>query len=116
MGLLDGPLGAIFGAAFGALFRDGMLHKVRETAAPAGIFAVATTDYAVKVSTDAVGAGDRAASGLPLDAIRLTILNQGLPVSIDLDDGVSVGGVAYRIIRVETDPAGAGVVAAAVPA
>lgn len=115
MSLLDGPLARVFGIAFGALFRAATLHKTRETDSGRGGFSPASTDYPVKVSADALGAADRAASGLPLNAVRFTILTGGLLVTPDLDDELTLDGTIYRLIKVDTDPAGASVTAAAVP-
>lgn len=115
MSLLDGPLAQLFGTVFGALFRPATLHKTRETDGGHGGFATAAADYPVKVSADALGAADRAASGLPLSAVRFTILIGGLAVTPDLDDELTLGGTTYRLIKVDTDPAGASVSAAAVP-
>lgn len=115
MSLLEGPLAAVFGTAFGALFRSATLHKTRETDTGQGSFATASSDHAVKVSADALGAAERAASGLPLDAVRFTILLGGLAVAPDLDDELTLGGTTYRLIKVDTDPAGASASAAAVP-
>ncbi len=116
MSLLDGPLAAVFGAALGALFRDATLHKMVEADTGSGRFAATPTDYPCKVSLEAIGAADRAASGLPLSAVRVTILRGGLPVVPDLDDGLTVGGVGYRILKVDADPAQASVTATVVPA
>ena len=115
MSLLDGPLARVFGIAFGAVFRAATLRKTRETDGGHGGFATAFTDYPVKVSADALGAADRAASGLPLSAVRFTILVGGLAVIPDLDDEITLDGTSYRLIKVDTDPAGASVSAAAVP-
>lgn len=115
MSLLDGPLAAVFGTAFGALFRAATLHKTRATDTGQGSFAIAATDYPVKVCVDALGAADRAASGLPLDAVRFTILIGSLPVTPDLDDELTLDRATYRLIKVDTDPARASISAAAVP-
>lgn len=115
MTLLEGPLAAVFGAALGALFRPATLHKTRETDDGQGGFTTASTDHPVRVSADALGAAERAASGLPLEAVRFTILLGGLPVVPDLDDELTLGGTTYRLVRVDTDPAGASASAAAVP-
>ena len=116
MGLLDGGLAAVFGAAFGAVMADAVLRKVRQTETGTGGSAVTVTDYPAKASLDAIGAGERAASGIPASAIRITVLRAGLPVGIDLDDEVMVGGATYRTIRVDGDPAGATFVLMVVPA
>ena len=115
MALLDGALGTALGAALAPLMRDAVLHKTIESAATGGRFGVATTDYPVKASRDLVSAADRAASGLPSDAVRLIVLLRGLSVTIDLDDGLTIGSASYRVIRVESDPAGAAAVATGVP-
>lgn len=116
MGLLDGGLAAVFGVAFGAAFGSGTLHKTVNVETGLGGFSTSTTDYPVKVMLEALGAADRAATGVPTTAIRLTVLRSGLPVPVDLDDGLTVGGTAYRAIKVDTDPIGASFVIAAVPA
>ena len=116
MGLLDGALASVFGAALGAVFGSGTLHKTVEADTGGGRFTPATTDYPVKLSLAALAAGDRAASGLPLTAVRLTVLRAGLPVTVDLDDGLTVGAGTFRVVKVDTDPVGAAYVLAAVPA
>lgn len=116
MPLLDSALGAVFGAALAPLMRDAVLHKVAEAGAPGGRFTATTTDYPVKASRDSVSATDRAASGLPADAVRLVVLLAGLPVTVELDDGLTLGGASYRVIGVEGDPAGAAAIATGVPA
>ena len=116
MPLLDGDLAAVFGAAFGAVFADATIHKVQQTDNGTGGFAVTVTDCPAKLSLDAVGAEERAASGLPTSAIRLTVLRAGLPVMVDLDDELTLGGATYRAIKVDTDPAGVAFSVLAVPA
>ncbi len=116
MGLLDGALATVFGAALAAVFRNGTLHKTSETDTGTGAFTPSVADYPVRLCLDALAASDRAASGLPLTAVRLTVLRAGLPVTIDLDDGLSVGAANYRVVKIDTDPAGASYSLAAVPA
>lgn len=116
MGLLDGALAAVLGAALGAVFRNGSLLKMQETDTGTGRFTAAATSYPVKLSLEALTASDRAASGLPLAAVRLTVLRAGLPVTVDLDDGLAVDGATYRVVKVETDAAQAAYALAAVPA
>ncbi len=106
MSLSDG-LSAVFGAAFGAVLADGTVHKMQQTDTGTGGFAVTATDYPAKLGLDAVGADERVASGIPASAIRLTVLRAGLPVAVDLDDTVTVAGVTYRAIKVDTDPVAA---------
>jgi hypothetical protein len=87
-----------------------------ETATGTGGFTVTAKDYPVKLSLDSASSTERAASGLPNDAVRLLILRAGLPASVDVDDQVTVTGTTYRVIKVETDVAAASFVVTAVPA
>ena len=43
------------------------------------------------------------------------MLRAGLPVAVDLDDEMTLGGVTYRAIKIDTDPAGAAFAVTAVP-
>lgn len=115
MALLDGDLAAVFGAAFGAVFADGMLHKITRTDTGTGGFSIAQTDYPVKLSPATIGAAERVTSGIPANATKASVLRAGLPVSIDLDDGLFFGGSTYRVIGVGSDPAGAVAVLTLVP-
>ncbi len=116
MSLLDGGLAAVFGAAFGAVLADGTLHKMQQVGSGTGGFAVTATDYPAKLCLDSVEANERAASGIPNSAVKLTVLRAGLPVTVDLDDELTLGGATYRAIKVDTDPAGAAFAVVAVPA
>ena len=46
---------------------------------------------------------------------KISVLQAGLAVTLDLDDQVTVAGASYRVIKVDTDPAGAAWTAVAVP-
>lgn len=116
MPLLDGDLQTIFGAAFAAFYLDAVLHKVATADAGTGGFAVGTADHPVKAMVEALSDRARAASGLPLPAVSISLLRAGLPVSVDLDDLVTVSSKTYRVIRVDIDPAGAAWSLVAVPA
>ena len=72
MSLLDGALAAVFGAAFGALFAPGTLHKVQPAETGTGGFTVTVTDYPARFSLEAVGSDERAASGIPAMNRHLT--------------------------------------------
>jgi hypothetical protein len=109
-------LQAVFGAAFAALYDDGVLHKVSLTDDGHGGFSSATTDTPVKVLVDGLSEAERAAGGLPRDAVRLTVLRAGLVGGIAIDDGVTTGNATYRVIQTGTDPAGAAAILVAVPA
>ena len=116
MPLFDGDLQKIFGAAFGAVYRDATLHKVAPADTGTGGYATSTTDYPVKAMLEALSDEARAASGLPLPAVRISLLRAGLPADADLDDLVAVAGQTFRVTRVDTDPAGVAWSLVAVPA
>lgn len=111
-----GGLGAVFGAAFGSLYGDGVLHQTTTVDNGAGGFSASTADSAVKVLIDTVSDADRVAGGLPRAVVTLTVLRSGLAVSVDIDDTITADGVTYRVIDVGTDPAGAAYTITAVPA
>lgn len=108
-------LQAVFGAAFASLYDDGVLHKTTVTDDGAGGFLTSTADSPVKVLVQTLSDADRAASGLPLAAVNLSLLRAGLVSTVDIDDGVTVNGVSYRILRSEADAVPASYTLAAVP-
>ena len=115
MSLVDGDLAALFGAAFAPLYRDATLFKLAPADDGAGGFSVTPTAFPARALVEAVSDRARAASGLPDPAVTLSVLRSGLAASLDLDDEVAVGGATFRVIRVDTDPAGAAYGAVAVP-
>ena len=115
MSLVDGDLAALFGAAFAPLYRDATLTKLAPTDDGAGGFTTSPTPYPAKALVEDVSDAARAASGIPDDAVTLSVLRAGLGATLDLDDEVMLGADTYRIIRVGTDPAGAAYRAVAVP-
>lgn len=116
MPFLDGSLRTVFGAAFGSLFSDGVLHKVTLSDDSVGGFAATTTAIPVKVQIESVSERDRIGGGLPRTAVGLTVLAAGLASPIALDDSVTVDGVTYRVVQTEVDPAGASFALVGVPA
>ena len=116
MVLLNGGLRAVFGAAFGGLFNDGVLHKARLTDDGAGGFTAQGTDSPAKILVESLSEQARAAGGLPRDAVILTVLRAGLPADITLDDSLTVNGATYRVIAVGVDAAGASFSVTGVPA
>ena len=115
MSLLDGDLATLFGTAFAGLFRNAILDKSTVTDDGSGGFASMLVPTPAKVMVEAVSDRARAASGIPDVAVTLSILQAGLGTTVDLDDQITVGGMNYRVIRVEADPAGAVWTAIAVP-
>ncbi len=115
MSLLDGDLAAVFGAAFAGLYRAATLNKVSPTDDGSGGFRAAFTGVPVRAMVEAVSDRARVASGLPDPAVTISVLRAGLAAAVDLDDEVAVAGQIYRVIRIDTDPAGAAWTAVAVP-
>ncbi|WP_131194931.1 hypothetical protein [Lichenihabitans psoromatis] len=115
MTLLTGGLAAVFGAAFGAIFADGVLHQSNETATGTGGFTVSWSDSPIKFCLDAVDQATRGAAGLPSNVVKLTVLQASAPGGIGLDDQISLAGLTYRVVNVDTDPAAVGFVLLAVP-
>lgn len=114
MTVLNG-LQAVFGAAFAALYEDGILHKTTVSDDGAGGFVTGTADSPVKVMLQSLSSADRAAGGLPSAAVSLSVLRAGLVTTVDIDDAVTLNGVSYRILRSETDAARSSFTLAAVP-
>jgi hypothetical protein len=116
MSLVDGDLAALFGAAFAPLYRDAILTKLTPADDGAGGFTTTPMSTPAKILIEAVSDAARAASGIPDEAVTLSVLRAGLGATLDLDDEVKMGPDTYRVIRVATDPAGAAYQAVAVPA
>ena len=114
MTMLNG-LQAVFRAAFASLYDDGVFHKTTVTDDGAGGFVTSTEDSPVRVLVQTLSDAGRAASGLPLAAVNLSVLRAGLLTTIDIDDGVTVNGVSYRVLRSEADAVQASYTLAAVP-
>ncbi|MCW6510982.1 hypothetical protein [Lichenifustis flavocetrariae] len=114
MSLLNGGLRAVFGSAFGALYGDGVLHKTTLTDDGIGGVTATAIDSGVKVLVESLSAQDKI--GLPRNAVHLTVLRAGLTAGIALDDSVTVDGATYRVVQVDTDPAGAAFALVGVPA
>jgi hypothetical protein len=108
-------LQAVFGAAFAALYDDGVWHRVIAADDGQGGFSTTTADLPVKVLVDSLSEVERAAGGLPRGAVRLTVLRAGLGAAVAIDDGLATGGASFRVTQVDTDPAGAAYTLVAVP-
>ena len=108
MGLLDGGIAAIFGAAFGGLYLDGTLH--RGTGSPIYASGGVITGYggggdvAVKVQVDAATDAMRRAEGFAEGDVRIIILAQGIgPVTSD--HRITIGATTYSLQAAELDAA-----------
>lgn len=116
MTLISGGLQAVFGAAFGALYADGVLHRTTTADDGADSFTASTTDVPIKVLVESLSDRDRAVAGLPRTAVTLNVLAAGLGTAIALDDSITVGNASYRVIQVDTDAAQASYALIGVPA
>lgn len=109
MGLLDGGIEAIFGAAMGGFYLPGTLH--RDGAQPqydgeGNITGYAGgADLACRAQVDAATYAMRQADGYADGDVRVIILSAGLGVEVTTDFQVSVSGKRWQIASVERDAA-----------
>ncbi|MGL4968462.1 MAG: hypothetical protein ACRC67_45035 [Inquilinus sp.] len=116
MSLLNGPLRAVFGAAFAPLLLDGTLHVAAKDADGQVILPPVFADLPVKGHRDEVGDRQRADWGIPDRAARLIVLQADVTPEPTADDEITLAGGRWRIGTVERDPAGAAWVLTGMPA
>jgi hypothetical protein len=116
MSLLDGPLRAVFGAAFAPLLLDGMLHVAAKDADGRVMLPPVFADVPVKGHRDDAGDRQRADWGIPDRAARLIVLQAGVVSEPTPDDEITLAGGRWRISTVGRDPAGAAWILTGVPA
>lgn len=116
MSLLNGPLRAVFGAAFAPLLLDGALHVAAKDADGGMILPPVFADVPVKGHRDEIGDRQRADWGIPDQAIRLIVLQAGVAAAPTLDDEITLAGGRWRISTIESEPAGAAWILTGVPA
>lgn len=122
MGLLDGGLQAVFGAVFGAVYRDGTLRKATMTPDGTGGYSTSSVDYPIKFQPEVDSNEARAAMGIPLDGGKFIVLLAGLAVRPDLDDLIiapataATPAISERIAKTQGDPANAALIVWTVPA
>ena len=111
MGLLDGGIASIFGAALGGLYPDGLLH--RDGTGPiyddeGNIIGYdGGGDVPIKVQRDACTYAMRQAEGYADGDVALIILAAGLAVAPTTDSQVTDGdGARWMVASVERDAAG----------
>lgn len=105
MGLLDGGLQAIFGAAFAPLFLDGVLHVIAKDVSGAIIKPVTFTDVPVKLMPDSLEALLKQGWQIPDRAIALIVLQAGIAAAPTLDDQITDGaGARWRVSKIGQDP------------
>lgn len=122
MGFFDGGLQAMGGAIFGSYFRDGQLHQPARDSVGRILQPVSYTNYPIKVQVDSFGLVQAAKAGIPDKAVRVLILQSGLPVKPTSDDEISAPDRTtnvmkrYRLSKGNADPANIGWDFQAVPA
>jgi hypothetical protein len=107
MGLLDGGIQSLFGAAFSGLYPDGVLTRLVITEDGQGGGSSVETTQPCKVQTDACTQAMREQPGYTSTDVRLLILQAGITGGkIDTDCQVTDGrGNEYKIAWVGQDPA-----------
>lgn len=109
MGLLDGGIAAIFGAAFSAFYLDGTLH--RDGTDPIYGAGGEITGYAggadvpCKAQVDAATYAMRQSDGYSEGDVRIIVLSAGLGVEITTDFQISVSGRRWMIAAADRDAA-----------
>lgn len=122
MGLLDGGLQAVFGAAFGAVYRDGTLRKATMTPDGSGGYSTSYVDHPIKFQPDVDSNAARAAMGIPLEGGKFIVLLAGLGVLPDFDDLIiapatlATPAISERVVKTQGDPANAALIVWTVPA
>lgn len=115
MGLLDGGLQAIFGAAFGPIYLDGTLHTSDFTSDAAGdVTRTNPQDVAVKVQIDKCTEAMREAPDYSAKDVALIVLQHGVSITPNSDHELTVitnpatspiGSTRYRLnAPIEADP------------
>lgn len=109
MGLLDGGIEAIFGAAFGGLYLPATLH--RDTSAPIYDGEGNITgfsgggDIGCRAQVDAATYAMRQAEGFIEGDTRIIVLSAGLGVEVTTDMQITARGVRWQIAGVDRDAA-----------
>lgn len=107
MGLLDGGVTAIFGAAFGGFYLDATLHAgTGEPIYDAGgnIIGYTGGDTACKAQVDAATDAMRRADGYAEGDSRIIVLAQGIG-TVDSDNEITVREKRWRLLSAELDAA-----------
>lgn len=108
MGLLDGGIAAVFGAAFSGLYLDATLHA--GTGEPiyddGGNITGYTTeaDVAIKAQVDVATEAMRRAEGFAEGDCRILVLSQGIG-TVNTDHQITVRDQRWHILSAELDAA-----------
>ncbi|WP_343711905.1 hypothetical protein [Inquilinus sp.] len=116
MGLLDGGLQGIFGAAFAPLYLAGTLHRIGKDAEGQVVTPVTWTDVPIRAQQDELSDQQRRDWGIPSRGVLLIVLQAGVAAEPTDDDEITVAGQRWRISHIERDPAQAAWTMAGQPA
>jgi hypothetical protein len=105
MGLLDGGISALFGAAFGSFYLDATLHRAAITEDGEGGGVVTFTNSDVKAQLDQVTEAQRVEEGFTDSDQRIIVLAHGV-AEPTTEDEITVDGIRWQIASVKRDPAG----------
>lgn len=110
MGLLDGGLASIMGAAFASTYLPATLHRRQAVTRDAGGSITSGggfVDVSCRAQRDSVTEAMRRAPGYTDSDVRVLVLASSFSGTITTDDEITVAGVRYAIASVGMDPAGA---------
>lgn len=115
MGLLDGGLQAVFGAAFAPIYLAGTLHRASRTEADNGDVTVTWTDAPIRYQPDKITEAMRRAEGFTDKDAAFIILQSGVSPAPTTADEITAGG-RWAVKSVDADPANTHWVVRASPA
>lgn len=104
MGLLDGGLTAVFGAAFNGIYLPGTLHRQTRTEADNGDVSVLWSDSPIRYQPDRITQAMRQAEGYTDKDAAFLILQAGVAQEPTTDDEFTAGG-RWAVKSVDADPA-----------
>ena len=105
MGVLDGGIRSVFGAAFGSFYLDAVLDRVTFVPDGEGGGTTTTTSEPAKVQQDSVSELTRVQAGYAQNERRFLILQAGITGPVTGDCELVFEGVTYMLSSPEQDPA-----------
>lgn len=108
MGLLDGGLARIFGAAFGGTYLPATLHRAVPPVRDAGGSVInpgGFTNVPCRAQLEAVAAEFGVRDDTVDEAQRIFVLTASISGTITTADQVTVAGQRYQVVSVDRDPA-----------